>query len=120
MQQRVVILQAKEQREHYLFVWIDHSAAYAIAIELKGTQPDPVAPLPHDLLKNVIDELEARLESVDIWDLQDDIFRGRLVLDAAGRRLEINARPADAIALALRARVPILVAEKVMERADVF
>jgi len=114
--QRVVILKATKQ-ERYLFIWIAHPEAYAIAIELQGTSSP--RPLTHDLLKNVILDLGAKMESIVISDLIDDIFYARIVLDVAGRHVEVDSRPSDAIALAVRARTPIYVEDSVLERAGV-
>jgi bifunctional DNase/RNase len=114
--QRVVILKAAQQ-ERYLFIWIAHAEAYAIAIELQGTSSP--RPLTHDLLKNVIEDLGAKITSIVISDLVDDIFYARIVLDVAGRHVEVDSRPSDAIALAVRARAPIYVEESVLERAGV-
>src|SRR5437660_11341073 len=113
-QQRVVILKATKQ-ERYLFIWIAHAEAYAIAVELQGTTSP--RPLTHDLLKNVISELGAKIVSIVISDLIEDIFYARIVLDIAGRYVEVDSRPSDAIALAVRAKIPIYVEESVLERA---
>jgi bifunctional DNase/RNase len=113
-QQRVVILKATKE-ERYLFIWIAQPEAYAIAVELQGTTSP--RPLTHDLLKNVITELGAQLVSIVISDLIDDIYYARLVLDVAGRHVEIDSRPSDAIALAVRTKTPIFVEESVLERA---
>ncbi len=115
-QQRVVILKATKQ-ERYLFIWIAHPEAYAIAVELQGTTPP--RPLTHDLLKNVIGDLGAKFVSIIISDLIEDIFYARIVLDVAGRHVEVDSRPSDAIALAVRAKTPIFVEESVLERAGV-
>src|SRR5437899_10794521 len=115
-QQRVVILKATKQ-ERYLFIWIAHAEAYAIAVELRGTTSP--RPLTHDLLKNVIVELGAKIESIVISDLIEDIFYARIVLDVAGRHVEIDSRPSDAIALAVRAKTSIFVDESVLDRAGV-
>jgi len=115
-QQRVVILKATKQ-ERYLFIWIAHAEAYAIAVELQGTTSP--RPLTHDLLKNVIGELGAKIVSIVISDLLEDIFYARLVLDVAGRHVEVDSRPSDAIALAVRAKTPIFVEDSVLERAGV-
>ncbi len=115
-QQRVVILKATKQ-ERYLFIWIAHAEAYAIAVELQGTTSP--RPLTHDLLKNVIGDLGAKMVSIVISDLIDDIFYARLVLDVAGRHVEVDSRPSDAIALAVRAKTPIFVEDSVLERAGV-
>jgi bifunctional DNase/RNase len=114
--QRVVILKdAKTDR--YLFIWIANPEAYSIAMELQGASSP--RPLTHDLLKTVITELGGKLSNVIISDLVEDIFYARLVLDVDGRHVEIDSRPSDAIALAVRMKVPILVSEGVMEQAGV-
>jgi bifunctional DNase/RNase len=115
-QQRVVILKATKQ-ERYLFIWIAQAEAYAIAVELQGTTSP--RPLTHDLLKNVISELGARIVSIVISDLIDEIFHAHIILDVAGRHVEIDSRPSDAIALAVRAKTPIYVEESVLDRAGV-
>ena len=106
--QRVVILKdAKSDR--YLFIWIANPEAYSIAMELQGaTSPRPIT---HDLLKSVILELRATLTSVIIHKLSDDIYYASLVLDADGRHVEVDSRPSDAIALAVRMKAPIYVTE---------
>jgi bifunctional DNase/RNase len=115
-QQRVVILKSTKQ-ERYLFIWIAHPEAYAIAVELQGTASP--RPLTHDLLKNIITELGAKIVSIVISDLIDEIYYARIVLDVAGRHVEIDSRPSDAIALAVRAKTPIYVEESVLDRAGV-
>jgi len=115
-QQRVVILKATKQ-ERYLFIWIAQPEAYAIAVELQGTPS--LRPLTHDLLKNVISELGARIVSIVVADLIDEVYYARIVLDVAGRHVEIDARPSDAIALAVRAKTPIYVEDSILERAGV-
>jgi uncharacterized protein len=114
--QRVVTLKAS-QHERYLFIWIAPAEAYAIAIELQGTSSP--RPLTHDLLKNVIHDLGATITSIIISDLVDDIFHARIVLDVDGRHVEVDSRPSDAIALAVRAHTSIFVEESVLERAGV-
>jgi uncharacterized protein len=115
-QQRVVILKARDQ-ERYLFIWIAHAEAYAIAVELQGTTSP--RPLTHDLLKNVIVELGGKIVSIVISDLIEDIFYARLVLDVDGRHVEVDSRPSDAIALAVRTKTSIFVEESVLDRAGV-
>jgi uncharacterized protein len=115
-QQRVVILKSTQQ-ERYLFIWIAHPEAYAIAVELQGTTSP--RPLTHDLLKNVITELGARIVSVVIADLIDEIYYARIILDVEGRHVEIDSRPSDAIALAVRTKAPIYVEESVLDRGGV-
>ena len=115
-QQRVVILKATKQ-ERYLFIWIAHTEAYAIAVELQGTTSP--RPLTHDLLKNVIGDVGAKIVSIVISDLIEDIFYARIVLDVSGRHVEVDSRPSDAIALAVRAKAAIFVEDSVLERAGV-
>ena len=114
--QRVVILKDLTV-DRYLFIWIANAEAYAIAMELQGTTAP--RPLAHDLLKSVITELGGKMTHIMISDLVDDIFYARLVIDAEGRHVEVDSRPSDAIALAVRAKVPIYVSESVLERAAV-
>ncbi len=115
-QQRVVILKELGS-ERYLPIWIGPYEADAIALEL---QEVPVQrPFTHDLLRNVITDLGASVTHVLINDLRDDTFFARLVLDVQGRHAEVDSRPSDAIALAVRAKCPIFVEEAVMDRAGV-
>jgi bifunctional DNase/RNase len=114
--QRVVILKdAKSDR--YLFIWIANPEAYSIAMELQGASSP--RPITHDLLKSVILELRATLTSVIIHKLSDDIYYASLVLDADGRHVEVDARPSDAIALAVRMKAPIYVTESILDQAGV-
>jgi len=111
---RVVMLKEK-QSSRYLPIWIGHFEADAIAIPM---QKVPVSrPLTHDLLRSSIAALGARLERVVINDLADETFFAKLILDQSGNVLEVDARPSDAIALAIRAEVPIFVEESVLESA---
>lgn len=114
--QRVVILKDQEG-DRYLFIWIANPEAYSIAMELQGSTPP--RPLTHDLLKTVILELGAKVERVVINDLVDDIFYARILMDVDGRHVEIDSRSSDAIALAVRLKAPIFVAEKVLDSASV-
>jgi hypothetical protein len=111
---RVVMLKEK-QSSRYLPIWIGHFEADAIAIPM---QKVPVSrPLTHDLLRSSITALGARLDRVVINDLADETFFAKLILDQGGQVLEVDARPSDAIALAIRAEVPIFVEESVLESA---
>ena len=113
-QQRLVVLREGET-PRYLPIWIGPFEAEAIQMGLQGT--DAGRPLTHDLLRDVIGELGAKASYVLINALRDDTFYARLVLTLDGRELEIDARPSDAIALAVRLGVSIFVSEDVMERA---
>ena len=111
---RVVMLKEKTA-PRYLPIWIGHFEADAIAIPM---QKVPVSrPLTHDLLRAAISALGARLERVVINDLADETFYAKLILDQDGKSLEVDARPSDAIALAIRTEVPIYVEDKVLDSA---
>lgn len=114
--QRVVILKASSL-DRYLLIWIAHPEAYAIAVELQGTISP--RPLTHDLLAHVVSNLGATLTRVVISDLVDEVYYARLVLEHQGEIIEIDSRPSDAIALAVRARAPIFVEDFILERAGV-
>ncbi len=112
---RMVVLREKDQ-ERYLVIVIGIAEADSIAIKLhKHTFSRP---LTHDLLSTVIETLGATVVSILINDLADRTYYARIVLDHNGRHVEIDARPSDAIALAVRVDAPILVAESVLEVAS--
>lgn len=113
-QHRVVILREVDA-ERFLPIWIGPFEADAITIVLQGVEVP--RPLTHDLLANVLDELGARVLYVLVNDLRNDTFYAVIALDVNGQRLEIDSRPSDAIALAVRVNAPIYVAEHVMEQA---
>jgi len=115
-QHRVVLLKEVHGDRH-LPIWIGPFEAEAIAMALQGMTP--ARPLPYDLLRTVIDELGAEIREVAVTDLSQEIFYARIVLTVNGRTIEIDSRPSDAIALAVRAKVPIYVDESVMDRAGV-
>jgi bifunctional DNase/RNase len=114
--QRVVILKEKDS-DRYLPIWIGHAEADAIAVRLQ--EVSVARPLTHDLLNNVITSLGARVESVVVNDLSNDTFFARIVLDVNGQSMEIDSRPSDALALAVRVKVPIYADEAVLDKAGV-
>ena len=114
--QRVVLLKEKTS-ERYLPIWIGPTEADAIAVKLLNV--DVPRPLSHDLLCSVIGSLEASIDSIIIDELREDTFHGKVILNTAGGRLEIDSRPSDALALAVRARAPIFAEEAVMDKASV-
>ena len=112
--QRVVIL--KEQAgERYLPIWIGPAEADAIAVKLQSV--DVPRPLSHDLLWSVIRSLNASIDSVVINELRDDTFYGRIILNAREGQVEIDSRPSDALALAVRAGAPIFAENTVLDKA---
>jgi uncharacterized protein len=115
-QHRVVILKEVDGERH-LPIWIGSYEAEAIAMELQGVTAS--RPLPYDLMRTIIDDMGGTVDRIAVTELTDDVFFARIVLDQNGREVEIDSRPSDAIALAVRARVPILVSESVMDKAGV-
>jgi bifunctional DNase/RNase len=115
-QQRIVILREKNA-ERYLPIWIGIYEAESITIALQ--EVEVARPLTHDLVKNIFKELNARILRVEVIALRDDTFYGNIVIDLNGQTLNIDSRPSDAVALAVRAHVPILVAASVMETAGI-
>ncbi len=114
--QRVVILKEKES-DRFLPIWIGPAEADAIAVRLQDVSV--ARPLTHDLLRKVIDELGAQVEYVFVNDLSNDTFFAKVMLKVGDRSLEVDSRPSDAIALAVRAEVPIFVDESVLDKAGV-
>ena len=114
--QRVVILKEKEG-ERYLPIWIGPAEADSIAIKLQDV--DVPRPLTHDLLRSVIDSLGARVNSILVNDLQSDTFFAKIFFTVDGQELEVDSRPSDAIALAVRAEVPIYAEEMVLDKAGI-
>src|SRR5512136_2026498 len=115
-QHRVVILKDVGS-DRYLAIWIGPYEADAITIQLQEVQV--ARPLTHDLLKTFIVELWATILHILFSDLRNDTFYASIFLDRTGRQVEIVSRPSDAIALAVRARVPIYVDESVMAKAAI-
>jgi len=114
--QRVVILKEKEA-DRYLPIWIGPAEADAIAVRLQEVAV--ARPLTHDLLRTVIDSLGATVSYILVSDLSNDTFFARIALTVDGKEMEIDSRPSDAIALAVRAQVPIYADEAVLEKAGV-
>jgi len=114
--QRLVILR-EVGADRYLPIWVGQYEAEAITVALQ--QVEMIRPLTHDLLKNVFTALKARLKRIEIVSLKEDIFYGNIVADVDGEEMRVDSRPSDAIALAVRAHVPILVDEAVMESAGI-
>ena len=114
--QRVVILKEKYS-DRYLPIWIGPAEADAIAIKLQGVTPP--RPLTHDLLESIIHNLGASVNSIVVNELHNDTFYAKLVLDVNGKQLELDSRPSDAMAVAIRAQAPIYVEETVLDRAGI-
>ena len=110
----IVVLKDEEEK-FFLPIWVGIFEANAIALQLENvTTPRPMT---HDLLRNMISELNARVIRVVINDLRDSTFFAQIRVITGEKTLELDARPSDAIALALRTRAPIFVEETVIDNA---
>ena len=114
--QRVVILRVKDT-DKFLPIWIGPTEADAIALKLQNV--DVPRPLTHDLLFDVITSLDATVDRIVVSDLSDDTFYAKIVLQANGTTMEVDSRPSDAIALAVRTESPIFAETSVVEKAAV-
>lgn len=114
--QRVVILKEKHG-ERYLPIWIGPAEADAIAMKLHSVNVP--RPLTHDLMNSVISCLGASIDSIIVTDLINDTFYAKILLNVNGGQMEIDSRPSDAIALAVRVDSPIFADEAVLSKAGV-
>jgi uncharacterized protein len=115
-QHRIVILKDLHS-ERFLPIFIGQVEADAITTELQSAQRQ--RPLTHDLLKSVITEMGGRLAYVLINDIRSETFYARLVIEVQGKKMDVDARPSDAIALAVRVKAPLFVTEAVMDKCAV-
>jgi bifunctional DNase/RNase len=112
---RHVVILKEVDRDRYLPIWIGPWEASAIAMKLQGLTPE--RPLTHDLFATTLEELGARIDRVVISELADETFHARILLQRDGRTIEVDARPSDALALAVRSGVRIFAADAVLEQA---
>jgi bifunctional DNase/RNase len=115
-QQRIVILREVDA-DRYLPIWIGIYEAEAIALALQDVEV--ARPLTWDLLKNVFTLMNARILRVEVTSLHDDTYYGNIVAEVDGRKIDIDSRPSDAIALAVRAHVPIMVSRPILDSVGV-
>jgi uncharacterized protein len=115
-QHRIVVLK-DQHSERYLTIWIGPFEADAIAVELQELPPQ--RPLTHDLLRSTIQELGGQVAHILINELRDQVYFARVVIRHNGKLVEVDARPSDAIALAVRSKAPIYVSEVVMDQAAI-
>lgn len=110
-----VIILRDDEEKNFLPIWVGVFEANAIALQMEGiTTPRPMT---HDLLRNVISQVRGEVEKVLISKLQENTFYAEIYLDVDGRKLTVDSRPSDAIALALRASAPVFVEETVLEKS---
>lgn len=115
--QRVVILK-DGKLERYLLIWVGLSESNAIAMELQNEKAP--RPMTADLLRTIIEELGAKVTEVSVTDLTDDVFYARIgIMNAQNEKIEIDSRPSDAIALAVRCEAPVFVEESILDRASI-
>ena len=111
-----IVVLKDENEKFFLPIWVGIFEANAIALQLENiTTPRPMT---HDLLRNMISELDATVTRIVINDLRDSTFFAQIGLITGGKTLELDARPSDAIALALRTEAPIFVAQSVLDQAQ--
>ena len=110
----IVILRDKDG-QRVLPIWVGVFEANAIALQIENVTPQ--RPMTHDLLNNVIHDLKADIQKIVVSDLKENTFYALIYLSIAGEIMAIDARPSDAIALALRARAPIFVEDRVIDNA---
>lgn len=115
-QNRVVILREVDGQRH-LPIWIGSYEAEAIALELQGVAP--TRPLPYDLIGTMLEELGADVDRIVITDLSHKVYYATIVLVVGDRTIEVDARPSDALAIAIRSDARILIEDTVMENASI-
>ena len=111
-----IVVLKDEDDKFFLPIWVGIFEANAIALQLESVATP--RPMTHDLLRETISQLEARVTRIVINDLKDSTFFAQIRLVTGTRTLELDARPSDAIALALRTEAPIFVAQSVLEQAQ--
>ena len=114
--QRVVILKEKAT-DRYLPIWIGASEADAIAVKLQSVSVP--RPMTHDLMNTIVDALGASINSIIVSELKNDTFFAKIVINIDGEQMEVDSRPSDAIALAVRVEAPIYAEEGVLEKAGI-
>ena len=110
-----VLLRDKDGRQ--VLIFIGRPEAFAISLALEDKTVD--RPLTHDLMKNIVDHLGGKIERILIDDIWQDTYYAKISMTANGKAIEIDSRPSDAIAVALRAKAPIFMAERVLEQASI-
>jgi bifunctional DNase/RNase len=114
--QPIVLLKTVDGNR-FLPIWIGHPEAAAILMKLQGAQTP--RPMTHDLLNDLLDQLEAKCERVSVTELRDNTFYASITISVNGSEIEIDSRPSDAIALAVRCQAPIFAAEEVIDESSI-
>ena len=114
--QPIVLLKTIDDNR-YLPIWIGHPEAAAILMKLQGA--DTPRPMTHDLIVDMLDQVETKVERISVNELRDNTFFATITLSVSGTEIEIDSRPSDALALAVRVQAPIFVAEDVIEESSI-
>jgi len=114
--QPIVLLKTMEGNR-FLPIWIGHPEAASILMKLQGAGTP--RPMTHDLLCDILGELDVRCTQVSVTELRENTFFAQITLSVGGRELEIDSRPSDAIALAVRSGAPIYAAEEVISESAI-
>ncbi len=114
--QPIVLLKAVDSNK-FLPIWIGHPEAAAILMRLQGASTP--RPMTHDLLVDILGEVETKCTQVAVTELRDNTFFATITLSAGGREIEIDSRPSDALALAVRSGAPIYAAEEVIAESAI-
>jgi bifunctional DNase/RNase len=114
--QPIVLLKTVDGNR-FLPIWIGHPEAAAILMKLQGAQTP--RPMTHDLLNDLLENLEAKCERVSVTELRDNTFYASITISVNGSEIEIDSRPSDAIALAVRCQAPIFAAEEVIDESSI-
>ena len=116
-QQRVVLLREVDS-DRFLAIWIDAYMAEQITFALQDVEVS--RPMSHDLMKNIVHNLDARVIRVEVVELKEEVFYGSIVVEtSSGFVINIDSRPSDALSLAVRVNVPIMISPQVMEDAGI-
>ncbi len=114
--QPIVLLKTVDSNR-FLPIWIGHPEAAAILMKLQGAQTP--RPMTHDLLTDLLEQLDAKCERVSVTELRENTFYASITISVNGSEMEIDSRPSDAIALAVRVNVPIYASEDVLTEASI-
>jgi bifunctional DNase/RNase len=114
--QPIVLLKTAEGNK-FLPIWIGHPEAAAILMKLQSQAPP--RPMTHDLLSELLEQLEAQVVRITVTELRENTFYAQITVQQDGREIEVDSRPSDAIALAIRAEAPIFAADRVIEESAI-
>ena len=114
--QPIVLLKTVDE-DRFLPIWIGHPEAAAILMKLQGTSPQ--RPMTHDLFTDVVTELKGEIVKVTVTELRENTYFARITIVQDGQEVEIDSRPSDALAIAVRSGAPIFAAEEVIEESSI-